>query len=111
MIISGIANGSKLDYLPEVRDKVSIYLESNQGKKVYVTFDVVKPGRTLSQNSYYHGLIIPIISDYTGHSPEEVHTILKDKYCPRFFNAEGKEYPRSTTRMNTKEFSVFPDRS
>lgn len=44
---------------------------------------VVKPYRkmrSINQNRYYHGVVLAILSDYTGMTPDELHEFLKDKF-------------------------------
>ena len=110
MIFQGTAFNGKLQYHTDTPAKIKQFLLSNEGKRIYVTFDIIKPSRTLNQNAYYHSVIIPIISDYTGDTPEDTHKILKNEFCPRFFDQNGNEYERSTTRMNTTEFKNYLER-
>lgn len=42
----------------------------------------LKDQRTLSQNRYYWGVVLKVISDDTGHEPEEQHEFFKKKFIP-----------------------------
>ena len=57
---------------------------------------------TGKQNRYYWGVIIKIIADFTGHSPDEIHTTLGAKFLKRQSDI-GMEYVPSTTSLSTVE--------
>ena len=48
------------------------YLAGLNGKRVQVTVEKIKHKRTHSQNAYYHGVVVKLISQHTGHDPEQV---------------------------------------
>ncbi|UEM08093.1 recombination protein NinB (plasmid) [Skermanella rosea] len=63
---------------PAVQD----FIRSHEGEKVRVTVDVVKHARSLSQNAYYHGVVVPHIQRMfedagTTLSHDQVHEFLK----------------------------------
>lgn len=64
---------------------------------VEVILRKVERKRSLDQNAFYHGIIVPRLSEHTGYEKEELHTELKR----RFING------RSTTTLNTTEFCRF----
>ena len=50
---------------------------------------IVRPRRkkrSLNQNQYYWGVILKLIADSTGHTPEEVHHFMKSE----FLKIQGK---------------------
>lgn len=61
--------------------------------------------RSLNENRYYHGVIVKMISDHTGSSPEDVHQFLKRKFLPD----GGVIIPRtrSTTELTTVEAEKY----
>jgi hypothetical protein len=69
---------------------------------VYVTVRRLEKTKTGPQNRYYWGVIIKMISDYTGHSPEEVHEGLKHK----FLLIDGF-VSRSTMDLTTSEVEDY----
>ncbi len=68
-----------------------------------------RPIRSLSANKYYHA-ILNIIGIETGHTHEELHEALKQK-----FNAKILYFPKggsqiiggSTSNLDTKEFAAY----
>lgn len=69
------------------------------------------PIRSLDFNGYYWGVIIKTISDFTGHTPEEVHEACKRLYNFRHdfkYNEDTGKWEieaavGSTTEMTTKD--------
>lgn len=45
-------------------------------------WQITKPKRTrsLAENKYYWGIVIKILSDYTGFDPDEMHEVIKYKF-------------------------------
>lgn len=76
--------------------------------------------RSLSQNGFYWGIIIPIVKDAlrdAGYdevkSAEDVHTILKSLFIKKQIvnhkTGEVLEVAGSTAELSTKEFMAFMD--
>lgn len=66
--------------------------------------------RSLPQNAYYWGVVLPVIAHETGHTCEELHEIYKRMFLTRkILKYKGKEYhtPGSTTDCNTMEFGEY----
>lgn len=83
------------------------------GKDVFVTIKPVRRTRSLPQNAWYWGCVLPLISEHTGHSVEELHEIFKRLFLPpKYIEYRGKEIklPSSTTATDTLEFATFVDR-
>jgi hypothetical protein len=61
-----------------------------------------------NQNGYYHGVVIPILCDYFGYTPEEMHEALKYKFN-RLPEIEYEGLPKimSTASLNTVEFEEY----
>ena len=57
---------------------------------------------SLPQNRYYWGVIVKIISDYTGHTPDEIHDVLKWKFLVQEDEKHIKYVP-STSDLTTAE--------
>lgn len=56
--------------------------------------------RSVKQNNYYRGVIVPIIAEATGYDEDSVHEALKEKFNPREV-VFGVDKPISTTKMTT----------
>lgn len=71
--------------------------------------------RSLNQNSYYWGVIIKYLCDYTGETdPERIHDALKMKFWARPVG-DGKLgrallAPGSTTDMTTRDFEEYVEK-
>jgi len=60
--------------------------------------------RSTNQNSYYHGVVLKLIADQTGHTPEEVHHWAKSE----FLKIQGRLLTaRSTTKLSTIEMEEY----
>ena len=75
------------------------YLASMEGKRIELVLREKRDVRSGEQNKYYHAVVVGMISEYTGHTPEETHEILK-----KHFRIE------STARLKTQEFEALMDR-
>lgn len=64
-----------------------------------------KKWRSSNENNYYWGVVVEELSQYTGFSPQEVHTLLKNKFLKI---VKGKlESARSTTELSVYEFEQY----
>ena len=84
------------------------YIESLEGKYVEVTVRKERSQRSLNQNNYYFGVVVKMLSDFTGYEQDEMHEILKQQFLKKV-NAGGFEYVRSTTKLSTTEFEEYLD--
>ncbi len=69
-----------------------------------------RPNRSNPQNSYLWGVVYKLLSDETGHSPEECHEILKLKFLPSHVLEIGNIKERvamSTKDLDTVEFNEY----
>lgn len=82
-----------------------------EGLRVVLTLARWYKKRTLSENNYYWAVVVQMIADHTGNTPEQVHKGLGEMFWPdeeaptftlgkRVFSSEAK----STTEFNTAEF-------
>ena len=85
------------------------HLVSLNGKRVQVTVEKIKHSRTNSQNRYYHGVVVKLIAQHTGHDPEQIHELLKQLHSPKWHLGE-QAIPTSTTRLDTIEFVEYTER-
>lgn len=65
-----------------------------------------KRTRSLKQNDYYWGVVIQKISEYTGHSAQEVHELMKNLFLRDMLivNKDIYRSTKSTTELSTKQF-------
>ncbi len=115
-IFTGTIRESKilLDKSQQFRD----YLQTLNGKRIELTVEKLKHPRTNSQNRYYHGVVVKLIAQHTGHDPEQIHELLKLKFAPRWHFPEqvpsgmfvDLSIPLSTTRLDTLEFTEYTEK-
>ncbi len=80
------------------------YKTSFEGKRIQLILRKYKTQRSIPENNYYWGVIIKILADYLGYTPEETHEALKWK----FLRKGGKiETVRSTTDLTTTEAEIY----
>ena len=73
-----------------------------------------KSPRSNQQSRYYWGVVIPLISDYTGYTKDEIHEILKHLFLAEMLEIKSKDgeqhkirIAKSTTDLNTTEMEDF----
>lgn len=68
--------------------------------------------RSNPQNRYYRGVVVPLLSQETGYTTDEIHEILKYKFLYRQATLGEKElgYAVSTTELSTAEFEDYLSR-
>lgn len=88
----------------------AVELEGMVGLRVVVEIKAQRQRRSLSQNGYYWGVIIPFLCEATGYTAEEMHDALKWKFLRRVPDGdlgEGLATVGSTAGLSTKEFEIF----
>lgn len=98
-----IKSGVIIFYQPS---KAYAYIETLEGKYVEVTVRKERSQRSLQQNSYYHAVVVKMLSDFTGYEQDEMHEILKQQFLKKV-NADGFEFVKSTTKLSTVEFEEY----
>lgn len=95
--------------------KLKLYenLKKLQEKPYKIEIKRDRDTRSGKQNRYYHGCIIPILSDFTGFTHEEMHEVLKVKFLKYHLvieaTGEQVECIKSTTDLDTYEFEQFTE--
>lgn len=70
----------------------------------------VRPTRSNYQNKYLWGVCYALLSQSTGHTPEELHEFFKAEFLPQKnleLSDHGHVITTSTTGLDTKEFNEF----
>lgn len=63
--------------------------------------------RSLSQNAYFHGVVVVIYADTFGLFSDEAKQELKGMFLKYIKESNGREYVKSTADLNTLEFEQF----
>lgn len=90
-------------------------LQKLEGKEVIVGISRARANRSLNQNAWYWGVIVELLSEHTGYTPDEMHEALKAKFIPkRLAIQDGNGVIKddlviggSTTGMNKSEFGEY----
>jgi hypothetical protein len=83
---------------------------------VEVTVKPWRENRSVQQNKYLWGVVYELISEHTGDSPGAVHKFFTAKYLTdtvEIHTPKGtieQEFIRSTTELNTQEFSEYTNK-
>lgn len=71
---------------------------------------VIGSTRSNKQSNYYWGVVIDLIADHTGDSPEATHRTLKEMFLPRMFVTVGdeeREADKTTTLLTTGQMEDY----
>lgn len=83
-------------------------LKELNGKTVEVNMEPRRKNRSLQQNSYYWGIVLAEISEFTGYDPEDLHNHFKAHFLQK--KVGNLTTFKSTARLNSKEFSEYIDK-
>lgn len=100
-----------------IRESIAKVLQSLNGKFAKITIEEKKKTRSLSQNSYYWGYVIPpIVNMFNEHGnnvdAEQVHEFLKDEVgklsqMVTLPDGELKKVSGSSALLKTMEFEEY----
>ena len=106
--------------LEKNRDLISEVIKSLEGKDIVITIEKKRKKRSNPQNSFYHGIVIPILKQGFYNSlgehvsADEIHTFLKNRFLFKEIvneqNAEIIKMPQSTTELTTIQFEEYLDK-
>ena len=72
-------------------------------------FQFMSTLRSTPQNRYYWGVVVQILSDHIGFTPEETHEVLKHKFLQPKEKLGYMIYP-NTSQLTTQEFNTYIER-
>ena len=78
-----------------------------RGRDVQGLVEPKRKPRSLAENNYYWGVVIPIISEWSGFTPEETHLALKEHFLSEFDRAHGLMRMKSTADLSTVDFEKY----
>ena len=87
-------------------DRFRAYLETFRGQQIDLLIRRHRRTRSNNQNRYYWGVVVSILAESFGYSPDEMHNAL----AWRFLRLDDRpELPtvRSTTTLTTGEFERY----
>ena len=85
--------------------ELSRYLSQLEGE-VQVTIESKKKKRSTAENNYYWGVVVELLSEHFGYTPEEMHSALKFEFL--YVHRDSKpDTIRSTTDLSTVEMEDY----
>jgi hypothetical protein len=82
-----------------------------EGKRVAVRVTRQSQTRSLSQNAWYWGCVIPLLAEACGYEPEEMHDALKHQFLRDRENEKaGLVLVKSSADLNTAEFTDYVEK-
>lgn len=94
-------------FLPDDAQAFIRAVRSYENKRITVTIDTPKKTRSSNQSRYYWGCVLAELSEFTGHTPEELHEFFKAKFLRVPGNKGIKFIIRSTTSLTTAEMEKY----
>lgn len=90
-------------------DAFEKYLLRLNDKSVDVVVRLPRKDRSIDENAYYWKVVVGLISEHTGYTPDEVHEFLKLKFLSKIIVMAGKDerIPRSSTSLSTLEWEKW----
>lgn len=97
------------------RAALSKALHGMKDGEVLIRIERLSATRSQQQNRWYWGVIVQLLADHTGYTPDEMHELLKAKFIPKRFavaNGNGEIQDElviggSSAKLNTVEFGEF----
>ena len=97
-------------WISENKKEFASWLSVNKDKKIVIEGKRWSKNRTHSQNSYYWGVVLKLLSDHTGHSQDELHEYLKGKFNQKYIEikkGQFEPYGGSTVTLGTIDFENY----
>lgn len=87
-----------------------VHLGKLRGKDVDITITRHRFARSLQQNRYYWGVVVPLLADHCGYERQDMHEVLAMKFL-RLENCPITGVPRRkhTPACDTAEFAAYVD--
>lgn len=97
------------------RKDLAAALRRMRDGEVLVSITRHRATRSVQQNRWYWGVIVEVLAEHTGYTPDEIHEVLKAKFLPkRIAIADGNGEVRgefviggTTTRLDKVEFGEY----
>ncbi len=105
-ILTGEVKGGKLKL--DAPQSYLVELSRFEGQRIELTIRKERHSRSLSQNKYYWGVIIEILSNNFGYDKEEMHEALKFRFLKRHEDT-ALVTVGSTAKLSTAEFTDYID--
>ena len=105
-ILYGQVKGGKLKL--DAPQSYLVELSNLEGQRIELTIRKERHARSLSQNRYYWGVIIEILSNHFGYEKEEMHSALRFKFLKKHEDT-NLVTAGSTAKLSTVGFTEYID--
>jgi len=94
MKLSSKVTGGRL--LSEVSQKIAAFIQENEGKELTIEVKKKSKRRSVNQNAYFHGVILPLIAKEIGIDKKRIIEMdaLKATLCEKFLDHKVYEVPK-----------------
>lgn len=104
-IFTGVIDKGRL--VLDQPQKYLVQLSALNGEKIELVIRKKRNPRSMRQNSFYWGVVIEILADHLGYTPEEMHAALKIHFL-RFRSEQSPLISvKSTTALSAEEFNEY----
>jgi hypothetical protein len=76
------------------------------GCEVYLTISKKTKQRSLNENAYYWGVVLPLAADFLGYTIDEAHEAFKWQFL-RVYSDKKLPSVKSTADLSTVEFEAY----
>ena len=97
----------KLHIAPESQAHFGQQCLDLKGKRGFLTLQLPSKKRSLAENNYFHGVVLPILAEHTGYSEEEIKFQLKLMFLSYTDEKTGLTYARQTSSLATLQMEDF----
>lgn len=90
-------------------DEFQNYANSLQDGLYEIILRKQKELRSIEQNAYFHGVVVALIAQHTGHPTQDVKDFLKSQFLTKEIVIRDKVYKivRHTANLSKSEFEDF----
>jgi len=82
-----------------------------EGLRLVITIAPEAQRRSLRANAYYHGVVLKMMAAESGHTPDELHEVMKLRHLAATvtdpISGEERTYGRSTASLTVDEFCAY----
>ena len=104
-VFTGKARNGKMAWFNPAQ--VRNFFKQVEGKNLTITIDEVRKKRSINQNSYWWGVVCTMLAEYTGHTKEEINSLIEAMYLSEevYIQEKGYVVSRHVKTLSTVEFN------
>lgn len=90
------------------------YLQKFEGRRIQVSARAERSERSLKANAYVWGVVYRELSEWSGHTPEEIHDVMRAMFLParEIVTPDGRKVAAlgSTAALDVEAFGAYVDK-